>query len=243
MMYLGDKPIGINDSMKIDWDAVASGGAPIGENIILSDFTTIVKKSAFSGLPVIRITGNGVTNLESQAFNSCTNLIEFDMPNIISYGGDSLRGCNKLTNVNFKKTQSFGQSAIRDTAIEYVVAPNLYSIGSDTFYNVRTLKGIDIGNQTINDFVANGYIFDQTASCITILRYGYVLPAVNGWFYVGCWLKNTTTPGTLYVWQDLIEEYQNHSVWGPLLSSNNNQILPIEGSIYENKYVDGTPIT
>lgn len=48
--------------------------------------------------------------------------------------------------------------------------------------------------------------------------------------------------GTLYVKQSLISSYQSETNWSTLLSYENNQILPIEGSIYDGYYADGTPI-
>jgi hypothetical protein len=51
--------------------------------------------------------------------------------------------------------------------------------------------------------------------------------------------------GTLYVPQDLISSYQSATNWSTILGYGNgeqNQILPIEGSIYETQYADGTPI-
>lgn len=52
--------------------------------------------------------------------------------------------------------------------------------------------------------------------------------------------------GTLYVPQALIASYQAATNWSTILSYGSgaqNSILPIEGSIYETQYVDGTPIT
>lgn len=51
------------------------------------------------------------------------------------------------------------------------------------------------------------------------------------------------TGGTLYVPQALISAYQAATNWSTILGYANNKILPIEGSIYENAYADGTPIT
>ena len=48
--------------------------------------------------------------------------------------------------------------------------------------------------------------------------------------------------GTLYVPQALISTYQSATNWSTILSYENNQILPIEGSIYETQYVDGHPL-
>ena len=48
--------------------------------------------------------------------------------------------------------------------------------------------------------------------------------------------------GTLYVPQAQIANYQAATNWSTILSYPNNQILPIEGSIYETQYADGTLI-
>jgi len=48
--------------------------------------------------------------------------------------------------------------------------------------------------------------------------------------------------GTLYVPQSLIASYEAATNWSTILGYTNNQILPIEGSIYETQYADGTPI-
>lgn len=244
MIYLGKDPVGISDTLSIDWDAVANGGSiEIMNNVVLSDSVTEIKASAFRGLPIKTIIGNGVSEIKSMAFYNCVKLISCDFPSIKVIGSEAFSQCSNLQNFTFNSIETLGGSSFRGTKIQYVVAPNLSKLNTDVFYGLSSLRCLDIGNKTIENATFSGYVFDHTSACITILRYNYVLPAVNGWFYQGCWLKNTSTPGTLYVWEDLIEDYQNHAIWGPLLASNNNQILPIEGSIYETQYGDGTPIT
>ena len=49
--------------------------------------------------------------------------------------------------------------------------------------------------------------------------------------------------GKLYVPSSLISSYQAATNWSTILGYANNQILPIEGSMYETQYADGTPIT
>jgi hypothetical protein len=50
------------------------------------------------------------------------------------------------------------------------------------------------------------------------------------------------TGGTLYVPSSLIAIYQSATNWSTILGYENNQILPIEGSIYDGYYADGSPI-
>ena len=244
MIYLGKDPVGMNNMVGIDWDAVANGeGIKDMGDIILSDSVTQIKANAFYGLPINTITGNGVLEIKDQAFYNCPKLTSCNFPNVKVISSNCFFSCSNLQNFTFKSIETLGGSSFRTTKIQYAVIPNLSRLNTDVFYALSSLKCLDIGNKTIENATFNGYAFDHTPACITIFRYNYVLPAVNGWFYQNCWLKHATIPGTLYVWEDLIEDYQNHAVWGPLLASNNNQILPIEGSIYETQYGDGTPIT
>ena len=49
--------------------------------------------------------------------------------------------------------------------------------------------------------------------------------------------------GTLYVPSTLVESYKTANKWSELYNAGTMTILPIEGSIYETQYADGTPIT
>lgn len=246
MMYLGDKAIGISHRVLLNWDKVAQGTEDLSmfDNVYLSDKVTTIADNAFFGLPVTSIAGDGVKSIGYRSFYNCRNLTSINFENAETMGNEAFRYCShKMTASHFMKLRTIGANALRDSGIEYLIAPKVISIGSDAFYSNTNLKCTDLGDKSIvSDFTGTSYCFEQYAECIVILRYGYVLPAVALWFYSNCWLKNATKPGTLYVWQELIDGYRNHTVWGPLLASNGNQILPIEGSVYETRYGDGTPI-
>lgn len=83
----------------------------------------------------------------------------------------------------------------------------------------------------------------QCSSCDTIILRNNVvvdLRALNG---LPAKYQSSGSGGVVYVPQALISEYQAATNWSTILGYANNQILPIEGSIYENQYADGTPIT
>lgn len=246
MIYLGDKAIGLSHRVFLNWDKVAQGteNLSIFDNVCLSDDITTIVDNAFGGLPIKNITGNAVTSINYRGFYNCRYLTSINFSNAETIDSEAFRYCaSRFTSSPFQKLKTIGNHAFRDCAIEYLIAPEVTQIGGDAFYANANLKCTDLGNRNImSGFTGTSYCFEQNATCIVILRYGYVLPAASGWFYSNCWLKNSSKPGTLYVWRDLIEEYQNHPVWGPLLASNGNHILPIEGSIYEANYGDGTPI-
>lgn len=247
MIYLGDKAIGVSHRAFLNWDKVAQGTEDLSmfNNICLSDEVTTIADNAFSCFPIINITGHCVTKVSYRGFYNCRNLSSINFENVETVESEAFRYCShKIAARPFPKLKTIGNNAFRDCSIDYVIAPEVTQIGSDAFYSNQNLKCTDLGNRSIvSGFTGTSYCFEQNADCIVILRYGYVLPAVALWFYSNCWLKHPTKPGTLYVWQDLIDGYQNHAVWGPLLAANGNQILPIEGSVYETEYGDGTPIT
>ena len=242
MIYLGDSPIGVNHPMSIDWDGVATGTVSIVNNIVLSDTVETIANDAFVGLSMSTIVGNEVKTVGNRAFLNCSKLKTVSFPKLKTINDNSFQYTSSLKSITTDETEKFGARSLNASGITCIVAPKLKEINTDALYNINALAYLDIGNKQINNFVGLGYVFDHNATCITILRYNYVLPAASGWFYNGCFLKKSGTPSTLYVWQDLISAYENHSVWGPLLSSNNNQILPIEGSEYETHYADGREI-
>ena len=84
---------------------------------------------------------------------------------------------------------------------------------------------------------------DNANLATLIIRNANVVPTLGNI----SWFNNTPfasgkSGGTLYVPSALISSYQSASNWNTILGYANNQILPIEGSVYENAYADGTPI-
>lgn len=111
---------------------------------------------------------------------------------------------------------------------------------AELFDSCLNLKTVDM---LFNATSIATYLFTRCTSLQTVIirDASYVHLAQPGSF--------TNTPfasggsgGTLYVKQSLISTYQNATNWSTLLSYENNQILPIEGSIYDGYYADGTPI-
>jgi len=90
--------------------------------------------------------------------------------------------------------------------------------------------------------VGGGQFSNDSNLTVLILRKSTVaaLNNING--FANTPFASGKAGGTLYVPQALIESYQNATNWSTILAYPNNQILPIEGSIYETQYADGTPI-
>jgi len=87
------------------------------------------------------------------------------------------------------------------------------------------------------------YIFQHSKLSTLILRQETKvagLSNINSFGYTP--FASDGSGGTLYVPSALISSYQSATNWSTILGYANNQILPIEGSQYENYYADGTAI-
>ena len=166
------------------------------------------------------------THCGQSSFAYCKALKTIKMPNLtVGY-------------FNYQKTSS--NMFDYCTALEQVSFPKLERCESNFLSHCTSLKVVDFG--------AMGYLNDSNFNGDTILEKLIIrTPSV-------CTLNNINnfantpfasggTGGTLYVPQALISSYQSATNWSTILGYANNQILSIEGSIYETQYADGTPIS
>lgn len=147
--------------------------------------------------------------------------------------------------INFKNVTHIGTRALRyATGIRILVFPSVSQIGSYPLADINGVEAVDLGANHPNITV---YYFSGDWSVATlILRKGSVvsLAALNALDRTPFASNRPVSyGGTLYVPQSLISSYQSATNWSTILADAKNQILPIEGSIYENAYADGTPIS
>jgi hypothetical protein len=126
------------------------------------------------------------------------------------------------------------------TNLTTFVATNVNTWAASAVQGCSKLTTIDV---KIRGTLVN-YGFQQCANLSTIvMRRPDATTTLQGvqCFY-GTPFASGGAGGTLYVPQALIANYQSATNWSTILGYANNQILPIEGSIYETQYADGTPI-
>ena len=141
---------------------------------------------------------------------SSENLTSVNFRNATSIGRAAFNGCTSLTNVDFPKATSINENAFNNcTSLSKIDFPNLLRIGISTFQNCTSLDTLILRTSDSITNLANINAFNNTPF------------ASNG------------AGGTLYVPQALISSYQSANNWSTILSYPNNQIKPIEGSIYE----------
>ena len=125
--------------------------------------------------------------------------------------------------------------------MQYLVLPKLTKIYNNFVSNCSNLLAIDI----LGGSITGGS--QQFGSCrslktFVIRKSDGVCSLGNAGAFNGSPFASGGTGGALYVPQTLIAAYQEATNWSTYLAYPNNRILPIEGSIYETQYADGTPI-
>jgi len=167
------------------------------------------------------------THCGNQAFMNCSNLVSVKFPQLTTgyynYGSIStsmFENCTSLVTVAF---------------------PKLTRIEGSFLKGCTHLTGVDFG--ALNTF-NNQFQFQNDALLTTvILRNSSVASLANISTFSGTPFASGGSGGTLYVPNSLISSYQGASNWSTILGYANNSIVAIEGSAYENTYIDGTPIS
>lgn len=136
-----------------------------------------------------------------------------------------------------------GRAFQEATGLQYFIGIGTTYFYAQVFKGCSNLESVDIGNSYTHRFETEN--FGQCSSLtVLVIRRNSVVALQGGInVFVSTPFHSNGTGGTLYVPQALIADYQAATNWSTILGYANNQILPIEGSIYENAYVDGTPIT
>ena len=217
--------------------------ANISGAVVLKSATT-VETSAFEGTSVESVIGDTVTRIYNYSFRNCKNLVSMQFPNAKSVGMGIFSDCATLAKISygdFLLADGVSQSMFSNCSnLSVIVMPSAREIGYMATGKCTNLTSVDIkGGGTIH-----GGAFGTCAMNVLILRETSKITALAG----SAAFNNTPfasggSGGTLYVPSAQIEDFKSATNWSTILGYENNQILPIEGSIYETQYADGTPIT
>lgn len=201
-------------------DDIASGAEPSG----VFDITGVnfVRDYAFYKYPNITEVKGKTSILTSYCFTGCIGIEKIHVELTGNTGGSNyFNGCTKLKTAVFLQNITYnGAYSIFNGCTSLEVADLMaHQLGSNFFYNNQKLNTLILRNTSARTAFAGDPKFSMTQ------------------------FKESGTGGTLYVPQSMISVYEADNDWNTLLSYSNNQILPIEGSIYETQYADGTPIS
>lgn len=157
---------------------------------------------------VVELSTNA-TSLRDYAFRDCTSLRAIDAPNVATIGQYCFSGCSALEDIEFPSLTS--------------------NVGYGAFQNCSNLK-----TAIFEKYVAFGAsCFSNCSKLNLVVLKANTLCNISNTTFSGTAFSSSGAGGTVYVPNALISQYQSASNWSTILGYANNQILPIEGSIYE----------
>lgn len=245
-------------------DGIADGTEPNGDITVTSQ--TLLPYTFRDRSGITGITANNATSVPTGCCQGSTGLVQASFQNATEIWDDAFNGCSHLISVDVRnvtrlrtkrvfincsslttfvggltKLTSFADQSFKNTRVPIFVLPSTTSLGFEAMASNTALTTCDFG--TSFGGVGSTSVFSGDTSLTTLIIRKESLAVLNNInSFTNTPFASGGTGGTLYVPQALISSYQSATNWSTILGYANNQILPIEGSIYENAYADGTPI-
>lgn len=224
------------------------------------------KPAGPTGTKSISITANGTTTEDVAAYANAEitvdvqggggiNILDVNEPSgafVSDYAGENgaikgyaLAGRGAVTSVHLTAAKTLASYAVSyNDSLEVLVGEQLKATSNYGVYSNTALAAVDMfgGNGPYDRIYNNG--FNRCSALKTLIIRGPYCIAIGGTgAFSATPFGSNGSGGTLYVPQAMIATYQADTNWSVILGYASNQILPIEGSIYETQYADGTPIT
>lgn len=189
---------------------------------------------------VVNVSGGGISKSDFADFLA-GNLVDLDFSGVTKLRDYALRN-SKISNGYFPDLTSIGQYVFYNAQITTgaVVLPSLALLPNHALRSTgATLTAVDTTASTINANCFNGC----SAMTKLVLRSPTVATLASTTAFVSTPFDNGGTGGTIYVPNALKSAYQTASNWATLDGYGTVTWKSIEGSAYENAYVDGTAIS
>lgn len=190
-----------------------------------------------------------LTTMNDSAFYGCSSLVEASFPLLTQMGGSAhFRNCTGLTRAYFPALNSIASSNAFNgcTNLQTAVIKELGN-GSYTFEGCTRLASMDYSGGRFR-----GFTFDNCPALTTlVLRKDTAITTLeNNQVFGNTPLNSGGSGATIYIPQALYNhlgdgtslDYKAASNWSTLNGYGTITWAKIEGSQYENYYVDGTPI-
>jgi len=229
----------------------------------VNDTVTKLRPNAFTDQPnLTSVSLPSVTYVGNSALRQLGNLTSVNLPNVTSMGtfcftnssklnnvslpklgivnNNAFENCTSLTSIRLPLATQINNSGLRNCRFPTIVLPRVTKIDTYGISNNANLTAIDCS--VLAQVTGGSAFINDTNLTTVVIRTSTMATNGNLNHFNNTPFASNGTGGTLYVPQDLISSYQSASNWSTILGYANNQILPIEGSIYETQYADGTPI-
>jgi hypothetical protein len=209
-----------------------------------------------------------VTSVAYRGFNGCSNLVSASLPMVTALGNEAFHNCSSLENIDMPKLSAIPTNGFSKTKISAVFWPGK-TAGQNSFLDCKSLSTAVVGTTiyagTFNgcsvlasvDFTNDSggivnYCFSSAALLSTLVIRGtkiYKLDNINA--FNGTPFADSGAGGTIYIKKVLYDhlgdgsalDYKSATNWSTIDGYGTITWVQLEGSQYENYYVDGTPIT
>lgn len=159
------------------------------------------------------VVSEGITTIESDAFNGCSELQKVSLPgSITSIDGDAFRDCKKLENIRFESSANedicirlkrIGDSAFQgcESLKEIKLPQSLTSIADRAFYGCRNLECVDLPEslEELGAFAFYGTAYDG-------FKWPPSVKTISAKVYDGGGINDFSVPDGV----ELIESYAFH---------------------------------
>ena len=199
---------------------------------------TMILERAFAGCTNLKSVNTPLAEeIRNYAFIDCTHLETVNAPEAYTVMNYAFKNCQSLKKINFPKAESIGVQCFHSVGteaspVESIVLPSVESLNTECFMHAH-VNAIDIGpgigSLPSGAFSRSG---DNYIPILILRSHDVVTTSTAGA------IAGITANTKVYVPQDLIASYKAASRW----SDKGDIFYPIEGSEYETKYADGTPI-
>lgn len=210
--------------------------------ITLSEATEVKENAFINCSQITSVSSDTVKTLRGNCFRSCSGLTSVYFPEVTTLTDDRLfQDCTALLSIFLPKMASaiMNYTFSGCTHLETAVFPHGRGVNTLGFVGCSALEKVDLGGA--GNIASEA--FKNTKLTILVLRATTARTLSNINAFTGTPFASGGAGGTLYVPSALISTYEAATNWSTILGYSTNQILPIEGSIYETQYADGTPIT
>ena len=191
-----------------------------------------VGENAFKNSAIQTVSLPKITSIKANGFNNCRSLQSLNAPNIVEVGQTAITD-TLLTTLNFANvTKCSSQSFYANKSVTSINFPKITDVGSTAFGQCTALEIADFGSLAS---VANSILSGCTALNTLILRKNSMVSLSRASELSSTQFGTNGNGGTLYVPESLVNTYKGNAKWAEAMAYNeNNQILAIEGSPYEN---------
>ena len=156
-------------------------------------------------------------------------------------GGFLFLQCSGITKVHISLTGSQSSNFFQAcSGLKTVVMSQPQQGGTAFFNGCTSLEIADLNNFQLR---ANYFYNNSKLATIILRKSNGITQLENAAVLNIAHFKSGGSGGTIYAPSALISTYQSATNWSTINGYGTITWLPIEGSIYETQYADGTPIT